>query len=86
MKPNILQEKSTEELLKRKKVTQLATGMLAGMMIVLAVMAILLGNQRGFSKALPYFMMPLGLLPILIICFNDIKATKKELQARNAGQ
>lgn len=86
MKSKNLQEKSTEDLLKRKKITQFVTGMLAGMLTVLVIMAVLLGYKKGFSMALPFFIIPLGLLPILIINFNDVKATQKELQIRNPVQ
>ncbi|GAB3750490.1 redox-active disulfide protein 2 [Spirosoma pomorum] len=86
MKPKTLQEQSTEALLKRKKTTKFVTGMLAGMLAALVIMAILLANKKGISLALPFFIIPLGLLPIVFICLNDVKATQKELLTRNVVQ
>jgi hypothetical protein len=86
MKPKTLREKSTEDLLKRKKMTQIVTGVLTGMLAALVIMAIMLGYKKGISLALPFFIIPLSLLPIVFICLNDVKATQKELLTRNVIQ
>lgn len=83
MKNQKIQEMSDEALLKRKKTTEVVTGVLAGILTVLLVMAVLLCVKKDLSVGLPLLMMPLALSSILFINVADVRAVKKELQTRN---
>ena len=83
MKSQKIQEMSSEALLKRKKTTEFATGVLAGMLMVLLVMAIHLCFTKSFSVGLPLLIVPLSLSSIVLISVADVKAVKRELQTRN---
>ncbi|KAB7725725.1 redox-active disulfide protein 2 [Rudanella paleaurantiibacter] len=78
-----IQDLSDEALLKRKKTTVLVTGILAGMLVALLILAINLSIKENSSVGLPLMIMPFALSPILFLCINDIRAVKKELQTRN---
>ena len=78
-----IQEMSNEALLKRKKITQVAAGTLAGLLTVLLVAALFLYFNKQSSVGLPLLLVVLTLSSIVFINFNDVKAVKKELQARN---
>lgn len=79
-----LQEMSSEALLKRKKTTEVATGTLAGLLTILLVAALFLCFNKQSSVGLPLLVVPLSLSSILLININEVKAVKKELQAREA--
>lgn len=83
MKNQKIQEMSNEALLKREKTTKGVAGILAGMLIALLSAAIFLCVSNQSSVGLPLLIMPFGLLPILFMLINDVKAVRKELQARN---
>jgi len=70
---------SVAKLQQQAKTTKLVTGILAGMLAVLLVMAILLSIKKGFS---PLVVVPFGLLPIVLINVTSLKQIKKELESR----
>ncbi|MBD2757741.1 redox-active disulfide protein 2 [Spirosoma sp. BT704] len=76
---NPFSQMSVEKLQKQAKTIKLVTGMLAGMLAVLLVMAILLSIKKGFSTLV---VVPFGLLPIVLINVNSLKQIKKELESR----
>jgi len=79
-----LQEMSSEALLKRKKMIEVVTGALAGLLTILLVAALFLCFTEQRSVGLPLLIVPLSLSSILLININEVKAVKKELQAREA--
>ncbi|GAB3796317.1 hypothetical protein GCM10028819_13700 [Spirosoma humi] len=70
---------SIEKLQRQAKTIKVATGTLAGMLLVLLVMAIFLSIKKGFSALV---IIPFALLPILITNVNSLKQIKKELESR----
>ena len=84
MKKENLSELTTDELIKRKKTTTMVTGLLAGMLSVLLIMAIFLAIKKG-TTGISLMVVALGLSPILIINFAAIKAINSELNSRNPG-
>lgn len=83
MKSQKIEEMSSEALLKRKKLTEFVTGMLAGMLTVLLIMAIYLCFDKNLSVGLPLLVVPLALSSIVFISVADVRAVKKELQTRD---
>ena len=79
MKDNKLRELSTEALLKQQKLIKVVTGTLIGMLLALLVLAIMVSFRQGFSALV---IMPFGLLPIVLLNVNSLKAIKKELDFR----
>lgn len=83
MKNENLRELTTEDLIKKKKTVSLVTGILAGMLTVLLIMAILLTIKKGF----PYLLtIPLALSPIVIMNFTIVNNINKELNSRNSNR
>ena len=74
---------SNEALLKRKKTTEAAASALAGLLTVLLAAALFLCFNKQSSVGLPLLVVALSLSSVVFINFNDVKAVKKELQARN---
>ncbi len=75
-------ELTTEELIKKKKTTTMVTGILAGMLTVLLIMATLLAIGQG-ATGISLIAVALGLSPILFINYNSIKTINEELKSRN---
>lgn len=75
-------ELTTEELIKKKKTTTMVTGVLAGMLTVLLIMATLLAIEQG-ATGISLIAVALGLSPILFINYNSIKTINEELKSRN---
>ncbi|GAB3029640.1 redox-active disulfide protein 2 [Spirosoma pulveris] len=83
MKSQKIEEMSNEALLKHKKTTELATGMLAGVLSVLLVMVVLLAIKKGLdATSISLGVIPFALMPILFLNWNSLKAIKKELNSR----
>ena len=80
MKKNI-QELSTVELHKKKKLTVLATATLTGMLLVLLILAIYLILFKGGSFS--FIAVVFALTPILFINFKEISKVKRELENRD---
>ncbi|WP_232326051.1 redox-active disulfide protein 2 [Spirosoma montaniterrae] len=78
-----IQEMSNEALLKRKKITEVATATLAGLLTVLLIAALFLCFTKELSIGLSLVIIPLALSPILYININDVRIVKRELQNRN---
>jgi cobalamin biosynthesis protein CobD/CbiB len=76
---NQFSEMSVEKLHQQAKTIKVATGTLAGMLLVLLVMAIFLSIKKGFSALV---VIPFALLPIVVINVNSLKQIKKELESR----
>ncbi len=82
MNMNQFSQMSIEKLQRQAKTIKVATGTLAGMLLVLLVMAILLSIKKGFSALI---IIPFALLPILITNVNSLKQIKKELASRGGS-
>lgn len=78
-----IQEMSNEALLKRKKLTEVVTATLAGLLTILLIAALFLCFKKEFFIGLPLLMMPLSLSAIVFINIADVRAVKKELQTRD---
>lgn len=70
---------SAEKLQQQAKTIKVVTGTLAGILLVLLVMAIMLSVKKGFSALV---VIPFALLPIVIINITSLKQIKKELESR----
>lgn len=81
METKKISELSDEELLKRKKNTRFATGMLIGVLgalFVLNLINIFNGKQNWGAIGVP-----VALLPIVFISYKSLKEIDKELKLRN---
>ncbi|RYE00382.1 MAG: redox-active disulfide protein 2 [Sphingobacteriales bacterium] len=78
-----LKELSTAELEKKYKTTAALTYTLAGMLIVLLVLAVYLSVRDGFNALV---VVPLALSTIVITNLRSIKLMKAELAARETAQ
>ncbi|MGJ1262201.1 redox-active disulfide protein 2 [Sphingobacterium spiritivorum] len=79
MKTENLKEISDEELLKKKRITSTATGVLAGMLLLLLILATYISLTKGFSALI---VIPIALSPTLILNFKTVKEIKLELKSR----
>lgn len=79
MKTENLKEMSDEELLKKKRITSTATGVLAGMLLLLLILATYISLTKGFSALI---VIPIALSPTLILNFKTVKEIKLELKSR----
>ena len=75
-------ESTTEELIKKKKTTKMVTGLLAGMLTVLLIIATFLAIKQG-TTGISLIAFVLALSPILFINYNSIKTINAELKNRN---
>jgi len=73
-------ELTTAELIKKKRTTTRLTGVLAGALTVLLILAIKQGATDFNSLAVA-----LGLSPILFLSYSSIKKINEELKSRNPG-
>jgi hypothetical protein len=73
---------TTEDLIKKKKATTMVTGVLAGMLTVLLIMATLLAISQGLT-GVALIAVALSLSPILFMNYNSIKTINAELKSRN---
>ena len=73
---------TTEDLIKKKKSTSFATGLLAGTLIGLFGITLFQTINKGFT---PLLILPFGFLPILIIMYSQIKSINKELESRKSN-
>ncbi len=77
---NQLSELSNEQLLKKKKTTNLATGILWGALSTLIVLNLI--NIFNGVENWSVLAVPLGLIPIVFGTYNSIKEIDKELKSR----
>ncbi|GAB2554280.1 redox-active disulfide protein 2 [Spirosoma aerophilum] len=84
MKKPTIQEMSNEDLLKRKKTTEVVTGALGGLLTLLLIAAIFLCVNKNLSVGLPLLIIPLSLSAVLFTNIADVKAVRKELDSRNS--
>jgi hypothetical protein len=73
---------TTKDLIKKKNALSTIAGALTGALIVLLVISILTTIKKGFT---PLVIVPLALLPILIINYNQISTINKELKNRQSN-
>ena len=76
-------ELSNEELLKKKKTTRFATGMLIGVLgslFVLNLINIINGKQNWGA-----IIVPVALMPIVFTSYKSLKEIEKELKLRNVS-
>ncbi|RZL21375.1 MAG: redox-active disulfide protein 2 [Pedobacter sp.] len=74
-----LEALSNQELLKREKMISAVTYTLAGMLLVLFLLAIILSFAKGFSALT---VVPVALMPIVLINLGSIKKIKAERKSR----
>lgn len=77
-----LKELSTEDLEKKHKTTAALTYTLAGMLIVLLVLAVYLSVRDGFNALV---VVPIALSTIVMTNLRTIKLMKTELAERKAA-
>lgn len=77
-----LKELSTEDLEKKYKTTSALTYTLAGMLIVLLVLAVYLSIRDGFNALV---VVPIALSTIVMTNLRTIKLMKTELAERKAA-
>jgi hypothetical protein len=83
METKKISELSDEELLKRKKNTRFATGMLIGALgALLVLMLINIFNEKQNWGATVF---PVALLPIVFGSYKSLKEIDKELKLRNVS-
>lgn len=75
-------ELTTAELIKKKKTMTIATGVLAGMLTVLFIMATFLAIKQG-ATGFSLIAVAFGLSPILFLNYSSIKKINEELKSRN---
>ena len=75
---------TTAELIKKKKTTTMVTGVLAGMLIALLVIAAFQASKQG-AKGFSLIAVALGCLPVLFLSYSSIKKINEELKSRNPG-
>ena len=83
METKKISELSDEELLKKKKTTRFATGMLIGVLgslFVLNLINIINGKQNWGA-----IVVPVALMPIVFISYKSLKEIEKELKLRNVS-
>ena len=78
-----MQEMSTEALLKQKKITEVATAALAGLLTMLLLAALFLCYQKQSSVGLPLLVIPFALSSLVFFNIKEAKRIGKELQSRN---
>lgn len=74
---------ATEDLIKKKKSTSFATGLLIGILVFLSMITIFQTINKRFTTLL---IVPFAFLPILIIICSQLKAINKELLSRKLKQ
>jgi hypothetical protein len=83
METKKISELSDEELLKKKKTTRFATGMLIGVLgslFVLNLINIINGKQNW-----GVIVVPVALMPIVFTSYKSLKEIEKELKLRNVS-
>ncbi len=81
-KKDNLSDMTTEDLIKKKKSTSFATGLLTGVLIVLFMSTIFQTINKGFTTLLA---VPFGLLPLLIMSYSKLNSMDKELKSRKTN-
>jgi hypothetical protein len=74
-----LQELSTEDLQKQEKSLKMLTALLTTALLIVFITALYTTIQKGFTTLL---IIPIALLPIAILNYNNLTAIKKELNER----
>ena len=69
-----------EELHKKAKTSKMASGALAGILIVQLAVGIYLTILQGFNV---FIVIPIAFIPILILNFNEIKKINAEIARRS---
>lgn len=83
LKKDNFSDMTTENLIKKKKSTSFATGLLAGVLIFLFVTTISQTINKGFT---PLLVVPFASLPVLIIIYGQVRSINKELKSRRSNQ
>ena len=79
MKQKSFEDMSTQELEKSKKILSVILGFLLGASLTLLVLGIYITINKGFS---PVLILPIAMLPIWILNFNNLNKIKEELKKR----
>lgn len=79
MKQTKISDTTTEALFKQQKAIKAITYLRAGTLYVLFGLIIYLTIRDGFNALT---IIPIALLPILLLNFNNLKEIKKELKSR----
>jgi hypothetical protein len=84
MKQEELQNLPTEALQKRARSLQVATGIMIGMVGLMAVLGIMISaREKGFS---PFTILPVVFLPMIVVIAKNTKMVREELKRRNNEQ
>ena len=70
---------STEQLEKSKKILSILLGFMLGASLITFVLGIYITINKGFS---PVIIIPITMLPIWILNFNNLNKIKEELKNR----
>lgn len=81
LKKDNFSEMTTEGLIKKKKSTSFATGLLAGVLIFLFLITVFQAINKGVT---PLLAVPFALLPLLIMSYNQVSSINKELKSRES--
>lgn len=82
LKKDNFSDMTMEDLIKKKKSTSFATGLLAGVLIVAFINALFQAINKGFT---PLLVIPFALLPILIMSYGQVRSVNKELKNRESN-
>ena len=74
---------TTEDLIRRKRSTSFAAGLLAGAIIISFIIMILQIINKGFTALI---IIPIASLPILSIMYNQVKSMNQELKNRKLNE
>ncbi len=82
LKKNNFSDMTTEDLIKKKKSTTFATGLLAGALIGSLMIMIFFARNNEFT---PLLVVPFVTLPILVIIYGQVRIINKELKNRKSN-
>ncbi len=82
LKKDNFSDLTTEDLIKKKKSTSFATGLLAGALIGLFVFAGFQAINKGIT---PLLAIPFALIPILVMSYSQVSSMNKELKNRQSN-
>ncbi len=82
LKKDNFSDMTTVDLIKKKKSTSFATGLLAGVLIFLFMITIFQAINKGVT---PLLAAPFALLPVLIMSYGQVRSINKELKNRKSN-
>jgi uncharacterized membrane protein len=82
LKKDNFRDMTTEDLIKKKKTTSFATGLLTGVLIFLFITTISQAINKGFT---PLLVIPFALLPVMIMIYGQVRSINRELKNRKSN-